>query len=252
MYVSKFLKSIVSKLVTVFVMSKVIVLTGIAITFLSCQVPAEYSPPETHSEVEISPGTFVVVAKQDWTVDDPRNRGAEKTRLLIRYHEMDVHWQGVEIPVTLRELDGRLYMAGYDRTKLGRNPKSGESFSYFRQEVDHLIAIDRHSFPKSLATQNMWTSSLDDLGPVLRLDTSDVGFRQSANALMWEHLMTGKISGATVDTALLDEFVQKYSPTKLTTIRRATEEKKGHSGFQNLQKPRNSAFPRALLSHVRQ
>lgn len=185
-----------------------------------------YTPPVRMLDVEIGPANFVTVEKWDWTVDDPQNRtGKEKTKLRISYRNHRIAWEGSEIPVVLREKEAVLFLIGYDReTQLAKvNGKS--RYTYFRQDDNRMTRIRPDEFPKELATQNMWLSDKNEFDAVLRLDTTNPWFQCSPNAFIWEHLLTGTVKDVSVQKELLDEFVQKYKPIKLTVIERKAAEK---------------------------
>ena len=196
------------------------------ITMVSaCGSRAGYVPPAKKEEVEISPGVFIVLHKSDWTVDDPGNTsGEEQTRLKIPYRGEVIHWEGVDIPVVLREHEQRLYMIGYDRETGRRSAeKQGkdwhERHCYYRQDDERLIEISPDEFPKEIAIQNMWLQDVE-LQEVLELNTASIGFRLSSTAYIWEELMTGKTSRDSVDKHLLDEYIRLYKPVNLTMIKR--------------------------------
>lgn len=176
-----------------------------------------YSPPRKRSDVEISPGRFVRIEQQDWSLDDPNNEtGREKTAFEVRVGQTTVTWEGAEIPVVLREKEGTLYMVGYDRETGRLNGDNIPRYKYYRQKANALAEINRDDFPKELATQNMWLRDARRRRAVLSLDTSSTLFRSSSNAFIWEDLMRGKCTDPSgVDKALLDDFIRQFKPIKL-------------------------------------
>jgi hypothetical protein len=180
-----------------------------------------YLPDAVKVEVEIGPAQFIVLEQWDWTVDDAKNKsGEERTRLKLRYGDQEVVWEGREIPVVLREKADKLYMIGYDRETGRLSGDDIERYSYFQLEKGVFRSIPRDDFPKELATQNMWLREPKRLQAVLKLDTADPCFWDSVNAAIWEHLMTGEVTGNRVDKRILDEFKEKYKPIELTEIKR--------------------------------
>jgi hypothetical protein len=192
---------------------------AIAIAIPSCAALDDYLPGKRFEDVEVSPGKFITVEKRDWTVDDRGNRsGKEKTWIRVPFGGKSIEWQGPDIPVVLREMDGKLYMVGYDRETGWHNGDHLGRYNYYAQDGDRLVAIGREKFPKELATQNMWLRDPEKRVVALQLDTSDVWFRRSMTAEIWCHLLDGKPipSGRDADKELLDKFLRTYHPIKLT------------------------------------
>lgn len=192
------------------------------VMLVGCDDGVSYVPPAVNTEVEINPGEFAPVERWDWHVDDPKNTsGLERSKLRISHKGRFVDWEGVEIPIVLREKDEVLYLVGYDReTSRRANDDSPPAIRYFREAGDQLVEMSREEFPKELATQNMWLNDPKELEAVLKMDTSSVDFRHSTNAQVWRHLMTGQMSSGSVEQSLLDEFIEQYQPVKLTQIKR--------------------------------
>lgn len=196
-------------------------------SFTACKSADVYLPPVEKLEVEVSPAIFLPIEKWDWTVDDPKNKsGREKTKLRISYRDHTIEWEGVAIPVVLREKDDRLYMIGYDReTGRKKGHPTKESVRYYRQDANQFVEIGRDDFPKEIATQNLWLKDPNKFEAVLKLDTADGWFQRSINAAIWADLLTGKIGEQPIDKKLLDEFVEKYKPIRLTAIKRPAPKK---------------------------
>jgi hypothetical protein len=204
----------------------VVIAIAICSVVSGCDRTGRYVPAAKPVDVEISPGKFITVEEWVWSVDDPKNPEGEKTRLRIRYGGHVITWEGVGIPVILREKDGTLYMVVYDRgTSLEPRGTVIHRYHYYRQHKDNMESIAAATFPKEIATQNMWVSD-DRLDAVLNLDTSDLDFLDSVNASIWEDIMTGKVDQADDVETLLNEYKRKYKPSKLTAIRRPAASKK--------------------------
>jgi hypothetical protein len=205
--------------------AQVLPMISLLATMSACNSSTVYAPAVVKEVVEIGPGKFVVLEKWDWSVDDPANRtGEERTRLKIPYSGKIIQWEGVEIPVVLREDGQCLYMVGYDRETGRRSGQlSAKRFTYYRQEGESLVKIHPDEFPKQIATKNMWVQDVE-LQEQLELDTGSIGFRLSCTAYIWEELMTGKTSSNSVDESILAEYIRRHSPVSLTVIKQKKKE----------------------------
>jgi len=174
-------------------------------------------------EVEIAPGRWLDVEAQDTVYAEPKD---EWSTLAFEWNGKKVKWAGPEVPITLREHDGTLYMIGFNRQDLNRC-----KYILFRlnEAGDAFETIGREDFPKQIATQNLWMRAdtryvgvpRRDTWKVLReLDTTNPFFGNTFTAKIWYYLETGKqhyeIGGA--DQAFLRDYVKKYKPIALPTI----------------------------------
>jgi len=210
---------------------------------------------EFDSEVEIAPGKWLPVQQGD-TVhaldlmtnrEDPHNLGLvdslkqrlhntstgsaalEQSSLKCEWKGKMVEWNGKEIPITLREFGGELYMIGFNREKQHRH-----RFVYFslNQKGTGFTKIKPQEFPRQVATQNMWIDSdwrliwvgnkrVDRLKELRELDINSPYFDHSLTAYIWYEIENGvplyKIP-RTVDHKFLKKYVDIYHPIPLPTI----------------------------------
>lgn len=203
---------------------RVTIAASVCVGASSCGAVDSYLPGKRVQEVEISPGEFLRLERRDWTVDDARNRSQrEKTRLQIEYGDTVIRWEGPDIPVVLRETSGTLYMVGYDRETGRLNGDNMARYNYYRQEGEHFVTIERGEFPKEIATQNLFFSDPRERAAAMTLDTSDSWFYHCSTPNIWEHLLTGQPipHNHTVKKELINNFIVKYKPIKLTAIKRS-------------------------------
>lgn len=178
----------------------------------------EYVPPVEHCEVEVTPGKFVPLEKWDWTVDDPKNVSQdEKTRIRIEFDDTAVVWEGVEIPVCMREHDGSFYMIGYDRETGRRQGTQQQRYTYYRAAGNRLQKIAASDFPRSIAIQNLWIKNTNLLRVTRELDISDPWFGHSVTAQVWKDLIKAERAFAS-DADIFRYFVEQHDPVKLTKI----------------------------------
>lgn len=161
----------------------------------------------------------------------------EKCSLSFAWKGKNVKWQGVgQIPITLREHGGTLYMITFNREKLAKGQcdfvflKLGSKGTSFK-------TITARDFPRQIATQNMWLrpvaryatisitainkTYLVDTWRMLRtLDIYAPAFGFSFTAKIWYCIETGtrfdKISF--VEEDFLKNYVEKFKPIALPTI----------------------------------
>lgn len=141
-----------------------------------------------------------------------------------------VSWEGVDIPVCLREHEDRLYMIGFDR----QTDPSKCRLKFYAQEDNSFVLIESSEFPKVIATQNMSFPSkrskgrgrqgVDKLQMTRDLNPEDGYFMHTLTSKIWIQLETGKeyweqddISVHATTNALI-QYVQKYKPIALPTI----------------------------------
>jgi hypothetical protein len=201
----------------------------LAVSAVACgKAPGSKPASGTKEEVEIAPGQFLTLERWDQSVKQSYTgvSGHEKTWLSIPYRGAIVEWEGEPIPVSLREYEERLYLIGYDREGARRQPAWGSRpvpLRYYRQEGAQLVEIPPAQFPKRIATQNMWVRSPEEIDEQVHLNTRSAGFQGSPTADAWFELMTGRRpTNKYVDREILDEYVRRFDPIKLTVIRRTT------------------------------
>jgi hypothetical protein len=205
----------------------------IAFAFACSRAPS-YTPASEQIFVETNPGTFTEIEQRDWSADDERNTSRkEKSKLRIHFGDDIIDWEGSEIPVVLREKNGMLYLVGYDRDTGLQQGNHVPRFSYFRQDGEKMLKIRPDEFPKEIATQNMWWNYPERLEAILNFDTSTIHFQGSSNAFIWQELLTGKTtSDGFVEKELLDEFIKKFNPRRLTVIVKEVDNAKNKNGVQ--------------------
>jgi hypothetical protein len=201
-----------------------ILLLGLMTAPLGCRERPAQGAADKVEDVEISPGVFITMER--W-IDIYGAGGPESTRLRVPYQEDNVEWDGVGKPVILREHGGRLYMVIYDRETPRRSGRRGVQYLYFRQGGNKFVRIDAAQFPKEVAIQNVLVDT-DDVRALLELDTADSSFQVGLTADIWEELETGKREHepvSFVSKAFLDQYVQRYKPSRLTEIKRTRVER---------------------------
>jgi hypothetical protein len=161
-------------------------------------------------------------------------KGREKLEdsFTFQWKDKNVGWKGKEIIITLREYEGTLYMAGYNREV---SQKDRLVFFILNEKGSGFRTIKAAAFPKQIATQNV---ALDfgngnrkvrvgedfiDTWPVIRkLDIDNVYFSLSFTAAMWCQLETGTElymqSQSGLTQQFLQDYVTKYKPIALPTI----------------------------------
>jgi hypothetical protein len=154
----------------------------------------------------------------------------EATRLSFEWDSKQVEWEGKEIPITLRELDGRLFMVGFNREELQRQ-KTRLVFFEMSDDGGGFKQIVPNNFPRKIATQNMWIAPnrfartnegvVDLLDLVKKLDTNSRLFARSFTAKMWYQIETGTelhSMPSTISREFLEQYVELYEPIPLPTI----------------------------------
>lgn len=194
------------------------------------------------SEVEISPDEWITIQEYYSTFRDELGHRKEKSRLVIPWNGQQVTWEAVAIPFTLREFDGALYVAAFDR----ETDFSHCRFRYYKQDGTSFTEIPHTDFPKQIATQNMWirpdscSTGMDnkkhyDLEMTQLIDPDDIYFHSTLTARMWVHLATGKDyheqDQGEQDHEVVRQFKQTYRPVPLPTIVKTRPEPRGeHDG----------------------
>jgi hypothetical protein len=212
------------------------------VLFMGCETTAlhELLKKEQQEEVEVAPGKWLTVQRTDWCYDDAdpspikASNAGERTRLVMTWNAETVTWEGVAIPISLREWEGKLYLIGFDR----ETDRDKPMFRYYRQTGRSFEEIAPADFPKRIATQNMWLKAdsysigMDgkrhyDLEMARQLDPTDVYFNDSLTAQIWAHLSTGKDyheQDPQVDEETLTRYKEAYKPIPLPTIIKTASE----------------------------
>lgn len=224
-----------------------------------------------NSEVEIAPGKWLAVQQGD-TVSasdlDPERKdphqlspadalkqlldrgassgggaAAERSSLAFEWDGKRVGWRGKEIPITLREQDGTLYMIGFSRENARKN-----RFVFFilNAKGTGFAKVSPRDFPKQIATQNMWlggprfvfvgSDRIDTVEVLRRLDIRSRYFGVSMTAHVWYQLAKNVERYAMpydVDYAFLQDYVSRHNPIPLPTlVRDGREATAGGQGRQ--------------------
>lgn len=213
----------------------------VAMAFCVCLsgcVRAQTPTASYEQEVEISPGRWLKVKCQD-TIEAESDK--EWSGRSFEWKGKQVNWSGPEVPITLREHGGLLYMVGFNRVDLDNC-----RFVLFKlnDAGDGFIAVEREEFPKQIATQNLWlrpdtryqgVPRRDTWKPLRDLDISYKFFGHTFTAKMWNYLETGKQydQQGIAPHSFLRQYVDQYKPIALPTIVKeggkrdeATEEKR--------------------------
>ena len=162
----------------------------------------------------------------------PSTPGKEKYRLEFDWNGKTVKWEGKEeIPITLREYEGTLYIVVFNREESAQG-KSHMVFLKLDKKGTSFETITPRDFPRQIATQNMWLRPrsryaktgdiLVDQWQMLRtLDISSPAFGHSFTAKMWYQIETGTEYyqiGIVDDQKFLEDYMAKYKPIALPTI----------------------------------
>lgn len=155
--------------------------------------------------------------------------GAERSSLSFEWNGKQVTWRGKEIPITLREHDGALYMIGFNREKPGKH-----RFLYFRlnDKQTGFRKIKPRDFPKQIATQNMWLGAawrfvtvgnhrVDRWKELRELDAESLYFDHSFTAYLWYQLCNDVERHRmphNIPREFLREYMTKYKPIALPTL----------------------------------
>ena len=155
--------------------------------------------------------------------------GAERSSLAFAWNGKPVTWRGREIPVTLREHDGTLFMIGFNRTDMQRM-----RFVYFQlnKAGTGFHKIESQNFPKQIATQNMWLGSgwrfvvvgserVDRWMELRQLDIESAYFDCSITAHIWYQLVKDVERYEMpylIPRDFLHDYVAQYRPIALPTL----------------------------------
>lgn len=203
------------------------------VLFLSLSCEDASSPvAEAKDGVEISPNEWLSITQ---LCSSPRSDPDDEwSELRFEWKGRKVNWRGPEIPITLREFEGGLYMIGLNRTSL-----STPRFQYFQLKAaaKKFKRISYKEFPPSIATQNLWLRPSDrhakiyvkaedrnylvDTWEMLRkLDVESPAFSLSYTAAIWYQIETGveysKQPYVTIE--FRKDYVRKHKPLALPTI----------------------------------
>ncbi len=207
---------------------RVIIVISIVLLFIGCKGKEDTKSTKLDSavEVEIAPGKWLLVAKEGVIYAS----GAEgQTSLQFEWKGKNVIWCGPEIPMSLREYQGTMYMIGLNREDL-----NNAHYVYFNlnDEKSSMTVISANEYPKKIATQNMWLSNYSDklqhIGiyglvdvqeGLRKLDVENPSFGTFSTARFWYHLETGEQPDVFIDDVdFLREYKSKYKPIALPTI----------------------------------
>lgn len=167
----------------------------------------------------------------------PSAPSKERYRLEFDWNGKTVKWEGKEeIPITLRDHDGMLYMVAFNREESAQG-KCHLVFLKLGSEGTSFEAIAPRDFPRQIATQNMWLHPrfrfikiydsiadrehvVDEWQMLRTLDNNSPAFDRSLTAKMWYQIETGtELDLMTdVDQKFLEDYVAKYKPIALPTI----------------------------------
>ena len=159
----------------------------------------------------------------------PSTPGKEKYRIEFEWNGRTVKWAGKEeIPITLREHNGTLYMVVFNREDSAQG-KSHFVFLKLAGKGTSFETIASRDFPRQIATQNMWLGTrfvrtgdvfVDQWQMLRSLDIFAPAFGRRFTAQMWYQIETGTEYDqiGTVDRKFLEEYVAKYKPIALPTI----------------------------------
>jgi hypothetical protein len=186
--------------------------------------------------VEVAPGEFLTLSRVDELGESRFVHGTrnETTALTIPWDGKDLHWKGYEIPSTLRAWEHKLYMITFDRHTDSDKPR----LKYYQQNDagNGFDEIPPTSFPKKIASQNMWFNNPNDylLGEggrkynevdmALQLDPEDPYFVSTLTARIWCELEGGfpyheqRKLRYEEKRELMQKFAAANKPIKLTKI----------------------------------
>lgn len=238
--------------------------------FLSCIIQlsgcssSETTTIKHKSEVEIAPGKWLILERKSevytsdlevrknphqltpldaikQVVGSAADSGSElkelESEFSFDWNGKRVEWRGKEIPVTLREHEGMLYMIGFNRED--QNQCRLIFFKLNKKETG-FETIKPNSFPPQIATQNMWLSLrlryvkiydsiakkeyiVDEWQMLRTLDINSIAFDRSFTAAMWYQIENGTEYeqiryNSLLTPGFLEAYVEKYKPIALPTI----------------------------------
>jgi hypothetical protein len=180
-------------------------------------------------EVEIAPGKWLTLKEE---------RG--KCWFICEWKGRRVIWLGKrdatdenELPVTLREFDGDLYLIVFNREKPGEG-----KYVYLKLQGTQFEEITPGDFPKSIATENIlgrrWaslhregigTERVDTWDLLRKLDAEHPYFTFTHTGKIWIQLKTGKgyeeisrIGDMELKDRMVREYSKEYKPIPLPTL----------------------------------
>jgi hypothetical protein len=167
--------------------------------------------------VEISPDKWLSVKQTD--------RGEHSTRMELTWKNKIIVWDEPDVPVSLREWEGNLYLIGFNREDI-----HNVAIYYYKLTDTEFVRIKREEFPKRIATQNMWLRADDNsygnngkvhniLDITRRLDVEDNAFKWSMTGYIWMHIQTGKLHDEIANPReLCALFKKEFDPIPLKNI----------------------------------
>jgi hypothetical protein len=217
--------------------------------FAAHTAAAQTAPPDIKElrkkqEVEVAPGKWLSINKVDRVLNEElpsverlsnrraveRIRTEESTELTIPWKSTTVRWKSSDIPVSLREFEGSLYLIAFDRSQ------DEARLRYYAEKENTFEEIEPADYPKRIATQNLWFQNtrrgagdrrIDPVDLAVKLDPDDIYFAGTLTATIWCELSTGKPYETAEGLAsearskIVREYSEKYSPIKLTQIDRS-------------------------------
>lgn len=241
-------------------MSRCLLLTISSLIFVMCCDNSGMTRIHDQREIEVSPGKWLSVALEhkvhlsdvDGSIGDPHRLSpseaieqlnnpspgpsegdapAEESRLSFEWAGKKVAWQGKEIPVTLREYDGLLFLVGFNREEL-HHQKLRMVFFGMNENGTGFDRISPGGFPRQIATQNMWMSPgnrysgtsegrLDEWKLLRELNFHNRYFASTLTARIWyqiEHNCEEYVANMTIPQEFVLEYAEKYQPVPLPTI----------------------------------
>ncbi len=197
-------------------------------------------------QVEVAPGIFTEVDERSVSSDDgvgpvswerlhtigKSRRGqkfTETCEMRVNWQGTNVHWKSNSVPLNLRVFDGKLYLITFDRVK----KIEGECvFRYYAQQGNELKEVAATTYPKAIAGQNMgfdnrYFGAVDRQRDSVQIardqDPTDIYFRTSLTAYIWNQLATGEQyeqsqKKADIGQRLFEDYIRTNKPVKLNAI----------------------------------
>ncbi len=175
----------------------------------------------------------IEVGESEYAIVKLESTNSLKVKYRQNTIDLGVFEQGCE-PISIMVDDGEVYVVKlFTKLSEGISARNDWGFRFFQQKGNGIVEISASQFPKRIAITNfellMRPKSTDPDGNIItddlkigrERDIKDVRFRRSLTAHLWCHLETGQsywdiVSENTVEEGLLNEYISKNKPVRLT------------------------------------
>jgi len=206
-------------------LARYLIITVVSFALIGCGLERRVN---YQYDVEISPNQWLTLKEE---------RG--KCWFICEWKGKKVTWPGktnrdgeAELPITLREHEGNLFMIVLNREDL-----EAAKYVFFKisESGRHFVEIPPSAFPKQIATQNMLLDprtryaignhgKIDEWELIRKLDSENGYFLNTPTEQIWIQLETGKnvktvmLMDSDSRKRIVREYVTKYKPIPLPTL----------------------------------